>query len=56
MGVGNDEGNDLSSYIFNKYDNLGHGQYMISFNNYTYHHTNEIFNDKYIGMTFKDGD
>jgi len=35
---------------------MGHGQYMISYHNYTFHHTESEINHKLKGMAFKTGD
>jgi len=43
IGVGNDEANKVPSYTLSWNSNLGHGQYLISYHNYTYHHTDGEF-------------
>jgi len=44
VGVGNDEEIKKDCYDFYNYASFGHGQYMLSYNNFTYHHSDETFN------------
>ena len=55
IGVGNEEGRIAPSYRFDD-GKLGHGLYMLSDVGFTFHHTDESFNNKVRGMKFKTGD